>query len=91
MAISAATFIGDPVGPEIENRRRIEYISVTGSTAAAGETTTYTPRHVRDLDFVESGVISGAQSTPGGTITLTCRVAFSDGVIRVKLVGKPGV
>jgi hypothetical protein len=88
MALNAPVYTGEQ-WPEHEERRCVEYWSVTGTTGAVGDTTTFTPRFVRTV-FTVIGPFVATQNPTTKVVTLTATAALAANTTAIKVVGQPG-
>lgn len=85
MAISAALDTDIPFVPDNKRNGLIsEFVKITGSTGAAGDTATYTPSYCLPIK-----VIGMPYAISAGVITFTADVALSNNNKTVEVLGYP--
>lgn len=85
MAISAAITSGQSYPERQTDGRIAEYVTVTGSTGAAGDSTTYTTSFLQRPDRVEGGAFQASFS--GKVVTLTASPALGNRTAVIKVSG----
>lgn len=95
MAISATQytasgFLGSAPGFNVPQRSPLggEYVQITGSTGAAGDTTTYTPANGEVPVQVEGGAFT-ITSVSGATATIKALVALNNDAVVVRMLTRP--
>lgn len=91
MAISAAYGGGDLGTESRRSTRPSEFVTITGSTGAADETTTYLCRHLKRNVKALGGsflVPSETVTLAGVTVTLKAKVALGNDAVLVELIGE---